>query len=69
MSGDTTPQDQYFEADGIRLHSLDRGNDTAPPMLLLHGFSGHAHTATLHDHLMLDPVTLIGLSMMRRSPI
>jgi esterase len=105
MTADATPQDIYLDADGLRLHYLDWGNDAAPPMLLLHGFSGHAHTwdtfaramcggfhilaldqrghgdsawakdgaytvddhasdiAALHDHLMLDPVVLIGLSM------
>jgi esterase len=44
MPGDAPPQDRYLDADGIRLHYLDWGNDAAPPMLLLHGFSGHAHT-------------------------
>ena len=105
MPGETTPQDKYLDADGLRLHYLDWDNDAAPPMLLLHGFSGHAHTwdtfaramcsefhvlaldqrghgdsawakdgaysvddhasdiAAFHDHLMLEPVVLIGLSM------
>jgi pimeloyl-ACP methyl ester carboxylesterase len=105
MAAETTPQDTYLDADGLRLHYLDWGNAAAPPMLLLHGFSGHAHTwdtfaramcgefsilaldqrghgdsawakdgaytvddhasdiAAFHDHLMLDPVVLIGLSM------
>ncbi len=105
MGTDQTLQDKVLDADGMRLHYLDWGNDAAPPMLLLHGFSGHAHTwdtfaravcgafhllaldqrghgdsgwakdgaytvddhasdiAAFHDHLMLDPVVLIGLSM------
>jgi pimeloyl-ACP methyl ester carboxylesterase len=44
MPGNISPQDKYLDADGLRLHYLDWGNDAAPPMLLLHGFSGHAHT-------------------------
>src|SRR5262245_62675297 len=44
MPGDMTAQDRTIEANGLRLHYLDWGNDAAPPMLLLHGFSGHAHT-------------------------
>jgi len=27
---------------GLRFHYLDWGNDAAPPLLLLHGFTGHA---------------------------
>jgi pimeloyl-ACP methyl ester carboxylesterase len=111
MAADITPQDNYLDADGLRLHYLDWGHDPAPPMLLLHGFSGHAHTwdsfaramcgefhvlaldqrghgdsawandgaytvddhasdiAAFHDHLMLDPVVLIGLSMGGRNAL
>ena len=36
--------DRTLDANGLQLHYLDWGNDAAPPMLLLHGFSGHAHT-------------------------
>jgi hypothetical protein len=36
VAADHTPQDQYLDADGLRLHYLDWGSDTAPPMLLLH---------------------------------
>lgn len=44
MQTDVRPRDGFVEANGLRLHYLDWGNDTAPPMLLLHGFTGHAHT-------------------------
>ncbi|MBI3954094.1 MAG: alpha/beta hydrolase [Chloroflexi bacterium] len=37
-------QDRYVGVNGLRLHYLDWGNADAPPMLLLHGYTGHAHT-------------------------
>jgi esterase len=36
------PADRYFVVNGLRLHCLDWGGD-GPPLLLLHGFTGHAH--------------------------
>ena len=36
------PVDRYFTVNGLRLHCLDWGGD-GPPLLLLHGFTGHAH--------------------------
>jgi pimeloyl-ACP methyl ester carboxylesterase len=44
MAADAIPEARYIDGDGLRLHCLDWGNGSAPPMLLLHGFSGHAHT-------------------------
>ncbi len=41
---DRKPLSKHVESNGLRLHYLDWGNEVAPPMLLLHGFSGHAHT-------------------------
>ncbi|MGI8549274.1 MAG: alpha/beta fold hydrolase [Dehalococcoidia bacterium] len=46
MTAETTeikPREGDVQANGLRLHYLDWGNETAPPMLLLHGFTGHAH--------------------------
>ena len=97
-----TATSRYAEHDGIRFHYLDWGGD-GPPLVMLHGFTGHAHTwdyparaladqyrvlaldqrghgdtgwAPLYgsrpmvrdllaflDHLGLDRVTLMGLSM------
>jgi pimeloyl-ACP methyl ester carboxylesterase len=37
------PEDRYLYTNGLRLHYLDWGNDEQQPMLLLHGFLGHAH--------------------------
>ena len=36
-------QDKYIDIKGLRLHYLDWGNRGGQPMLLLHGFTGHAH--------------------------
>src|SRR5215813_7562935 len=36
------PADRYVVVSGLRLHCLDWGGD-GPPLLLLHGFTGHAH--------------------------
>src|SRR3989442_6958446 len=37
------PFDRYFSVNGLRLHVLDWGGEGRTPLLLLHGFTGHAH--------------------------
>jgi len=37
------PLDREFVVKGLRLHGLDWGGEGRPPLLLLHGFTGHAH--------------------------
>jgi len=37
------PYDEYVSANGLRLHYLEWGNKQGQPMVLLHGFLGHAH--------------------------
>ena len=37
------PHERDVVVDGRRLHLLDWGGDGRPPLLLLHGFTGHAH--------------------------
>lgn len=61
MPADRTPQDRFIEANGLRLHYLDWGNDAAPPMLLLHGFSGHAHTWDVFARAMCDRFHILAL--------
>jgi esterase len=43
------------------LHYLDWGNESAPPMLLLHGFSGHAHTWDTLARAMCDEFHVLAL--------
>lgn len=61
MPSDRTPQDRYLDADGLRLHYLDWGNEAGPPMLLLHGFSGHAHTWDTFARAMADRFHIVAL--------
>ena len=37
------PLDRYLSVNGLRLHVLDWGGEGRTPLLLLHGFTGHAH--------------------------
>lgn len=37
------PRDNHFEISGLRFHYVEWGNSDSEPMLLLHGFMGHAH--------------------------
>jgi esterase len=37
------PLDRYFSVNGLQLHVLDWGGEGRTPLLLLHGFTGHAH--------------------------
>ena len=37
------PIERDLTVNGLRLHLLDWGGDARPPLLLLHGFTGHAH--------------------------
>src|SRR5215813_3546081 len=61
MATERTPHDRYVGTDGLRLHYLDWGNDAAPPMLLLHGFSGHAHTWDTFARAMCDRFHVVAL--------
>jgi pimeloyl-ACP methyl ester carboxylesterase len=38
-----SPLDRHFSVKGLRLHVLDWGGEGRTPLLLLHGFTGHAH--------------------------
>src|SRR5437667_212475 len=61
MPADRKPSDKDIDTDGLRLHYLDWGNVAAPPMLLLHGFSGHAHTWDTFARAMADQFHILAL--------
>jgi pimeloyl-ACP methyl ester carboxylesterase len=48
-------QSRYFSANGLKLHYLDFGNPSRPPLVCIHGLSGNAHNFDgLALHLMND---------------
>lgn len=61
MPAESIPQDRYIEADGLRLHYLDWGHEDAPPMLLLHGFTSHAHSWDTFARAMCDQFHVLAL--------
>ena len=38
------PEARYYQSQGLRLHYTDWGNDTAPPLLLIHGGLDHSRS-------------------------
>jgi esterase len=38
------PVDRFVTVNGLRLHYLDWGNESAPAVVMLHGLRGYAHT-------------------------
>jgi pimeloyl-ACP methyl ester carboxylesterase len=42
------PQSRYYQSQGLRLHFMDWGNPSAPPLILVHGGLDHARS---WDHL------------------
>lgn len=44
MATQVQPQDKTVKANGLNLHYLDWGTAEQPPMVLLHGLRGHAHS-------------------------
>jgi pimeloyl-ACP methyl ester carboxylesterase len=43
-----TPEDRFVTVNGLRLHYLDWGNSSKPPMVMVHGIGRVAHT---FDHI------------------
>lgn len=40
----TGPESRFYESHGLRLHYADWGNETAPPLLLIHGGRDHCRS-------------------------
>jgi pimeloyl-ACP methyl ester carboxylesterase len=43
-----SPADRFVTVDGLRLHYLDWGNESKPPLIMLHGIGRDAHS---FDHI------------------
>ncbi len=54
MSSSDKAQDRFITLNGLRFHYLEWGNAGAPPLVLLHGFSTHAHFWDLFARTMQD---------------
>ncbi len=50
----TPPQDKFISLNGLRFHYLEWGHSDSPPLILLHGFSTHAHFWDLFARAMQD---------------
>ena len=44
MTTRTASIDQTVNANGIKIHYLERGDTRSTPMVLLHGLRGHGHS-------------------------
>jgi pimeloyl-ACP methyl ester carboxylesterase len=44
MTNNDEPVSRFFTSQGVKIHYLDWGNETAPPLLLLHGTRDHARS-------------------------
>ena len=61
----TLPISHYYESQRLQIHYLDWGNDSAPPLLLVHGGRDHARTwdwvvAALRERFHILAVDLRG---------
>lgn len=57
------PRDQYFHSKGLRLHYLEWGTETAPPLILLHHISSQAHTWDQFAQSMSQQYRVLALDM------
>ena len=44
-----SPADRFVTVDGLRLHYLDWGNESKPPLIMMHGIGRDAHS---FDHIV-----------------
>lgn len=55
------PEDRWVDLNGLRFHYLDWGNETKPPLVLLHGGSLTAHTWDMAALMLRQHYHLIAL--------
>src|SRR5579875_3028633 len=61
MTTDVRVQDDFVQANGLRLHYRDWGDAKAPPLVLLHGVTGNAHAWDGFAPAMTDRFRVIAL--------
>ena len=61
MATEVKPREAFIEVNGLRLHYLDWGNAAAQPMLLLHGFTSHAHSWDTFAAALQDRFHIVAL--------
>jgi pimeloyl-ACP methyl ester carboxylesterase len=66
MALQVQPQDKTVTANGLRLHYLDWGAAGNPPMVLLHGLRGHAHSWDDFSAAMCEDYHILALDQRGR---
>jgi esterase len=66
MPDGVRPTDHFVTVNGLRLHYLDYGHSAGPPLLLLHGLSGHAHTFDAVAPHLVDRYHVLSLDVRGR---
>ena len=61
MATEVKPREGFVRVNGLRLHYLDWGNEAAQPMLLLHGFTSHAHSWDTFAAALQDRFHIVAL--------
>jgi pimeloyl-ACP methyl ester carboxylesterase len=61
MASEVRPKDGTISVNGLNLHYLDWGNASAQSMLLLHGFTSHAHTWDLFAPTLCSTYHVVAL--------
>jgi pimeloyl-ACP methyl ester carboxylesterase len=57
------PRDRYVNANGLRLHYLDWGQESAPPLVLIHHVNTNGHTWDRFARSMSDKYRVIAVDM------
>ena len=66
MALQVQPQDKTVMANGLKLHYLDWGSPDNPPMVLLHGLRGHAHSWDNFSAAMCEDYHILALDQRGR---
>jgi len=61
MTTSTTAQDKNVALNGLNFHYREWGDPSAPPLLLLHGFTGHARSWETFAAAMADRFRVLAL--------